>query len=407
MSEQQFSLASELKEAQVFHHRVDLEEAERLYCKILMIVPDCTDALNYLGILRFQRGDAIEAETLLRRAISIQPDDPGPHNNLANILRTGGDVEAALPFYARAAELAPDDPEVQKNYSLACKARQRAETAIEHFRRSTETNPAMAEEYERLGRLLYREGKADAAADVFRRWLEQDPANVTAQHMLAACSGVNVPERASDQFIRDLFDGYADSFDESLAKLKYKAPELLIQALKKQLSLPYMFAKILDAGCGTGACGPLLKPMTQSLSGLDLSAGMLARAKVRNVYDELHQAELTQYLRLTEQRFDIVVSADVLIYFGDLQQVMHAVSGVLKDGGLFAFTIERQEAAQSGTYELAPSGRYAHSDRFVQQQAGNAGLATVDVQHFVLRKELGKPVGGLLFVCKKIAATSL
>ena len=54
---------------------------------------------------------------------------------------------------------------------------------------------------------------------------------------------------------------------------------------------------VLDAGCGTGLCGPLVAPYARRLSGVDLSAGMLARAKEKNVYDALVQGELTEYLR--------------------------------------------------------------------------------------------------------------
>ena len=71
---------------------------------------------------------------------------------------------------------------------------------------------------------------------------------------------------------------------------------------------------MLDAGCGTGLCGPLVAPYARRLTGVDLSAGMLAQAKEKNVYDELFKVELTEYLRDHTEAFDLIVSADTLVY---------------------------------------------------------------------------------------------
>ena len=53
---------------------------------------------------------------------------------------------------------------------------------------------------------------------------------------------------------------------------------------------------MLDAGCGTGLCGPLIAPYARRLVGVDLSERMLAQARARDVYDELVKGELTAYL---------------------------------------------------------------------------------------------------------------
>ena len=78
---------------------------------------------------------------------------------------------------------------------------------------------------------------------------------------------------------------------------------------------------VLDAGCGTGLCGPLVAPYARRLTGVDLSAGMLAQAKEKNVYDALMKGELTEYLRDSREAFDLIVSADTLVYFGGLEDV--------------------------------------------------------------------------------------
>ena len=51
--------------------------------------------------------------------------------------------------------------------------------------------------------------------------------------MLAACTGREVPERASDDYIEATFDSFAASFESKLAKLSYRAPALIAAMLEE------------------------------------------------------------------------------------------------------------------------------------------------------------------------------
>ena len=108
------------------------------------------------------------------------------------------------------------------------------------------------------------------------------------------------------------------------------------------------------------------------LTGVDLSAGMLEQAKAKQVYDELVQGELTQFLQGRPAAFDLIVSADTLVYFGDLEDVAAAARAALRPGGLFVFTLE-ELVVDDGDLEmrLEPHGRYAHA-----QSLRRAGTAT-------------------------------
>ena len=70
-------------------------------------------------------------------------------------------------------------------------------------------------------------GEVDKAVEIFEEWLEEEPDNPIARHMLAACSGRDVPARASDGFVEQTFDSFAASFEAKLAKLSYRAPALV------------------------------------------------------------------------------------------------------------------------------------------------------------------------------------
>ena len=110
------------------------------------------------------------------------------------------------------------------------------------------------------------------------------------------------------------FDGFAASFDDKLASLEYRAPELIRDAFASVYPSAAASLDIADAGCGTGLCEPLLAPWARRLCGFDLSGGMLSKAQSRSVYTDLHKAELVAFLRDSVAAFDVIVSADTLCY---------------------------------------------------------------------------------------------
>ena len=85
--------------------------------------------------------------------------------------------------------------------------------------------------------------------------------------MLAASTGRDVPPRASDAFVVNTFDNFASSFEVKLESLSYRAPALVADTLADAGLAPDGRLVVLDAGCGTGLCGPLLRPYASRLVG--------------------------------------------------------------------------------------------------------------------------------------------
>jgi len=394
-------LARKLLRAQKMHRAGKLEEARTLYQQLIRSAPDYSDAHNFLGILHFQNGDVKSAIESIRHAISLQPGEAGPYNNLGNILRTTGDLEGAIEVYGQASRLAPDDRDIRENHEKALAAMKRTERALEDFRQAVALNPDAAEVYKNAVRAMYAEGRSDETVEIFRRWLEHDPDNPTARHMLAATLGETTLDRASEEYVRETFDGFADTFDAVLERLGYKVPELAVASLKKHWDSRKEIGSVLDAGCGTGLCGPLLRPLTAQLIGVDLSAKMLLKASARNVYDRLSQADLVEFLQQESESFDVILSADTLIYFGDMAPVLKAGFSALRPGGLCIFSIEGNDPDNQADYSITPSGRYAHSESYILGLAGSLGFSIEASDAMVARTERGKPVAGRLVVLKK------
>ena len=158
---------------------------------------------------------------------------------------------------------------------------------------------------------------------------------------------------------------------------------------------------MLDAGCGTGLCGPLIAPYARRLVGVDLSAPMIAQARARNVYDELVKRELTAYLDDSTAAFDVIVSADTLVYFGLLEDVAAAAANALRPGGRLIFTVEELNGAGSDAgYAISPTGRYRHARPYVERVLAGANLQS-EIVPAELRLEAGDPVPGLVVQATK------
>jgi predicted TPR repeat methyltransferase len=230
-----------------------------------------------------------------------------------------------------------------------------------------------------------------------------EPDDPVARHTLAAVSGRDVPTRASDAYLQKTFDSFAASFEVKLAQLHYQAPALVAAALA-DAGLPAARAlDVLDAGCGTGLCGPFLAPYARRLVGVDLSEGMLGHARAKNVYDELVTGELTAYLEDRRDAFDLIVSADTLVYFGVLEDVAVAAAGALRSGGRLIFTVEEAAGDDApSTYCIKPHGRFNHRAQYVERVLVDAGLR-VEIARAELRVESGLPVAGLVVTATKPA----
>jgi predicted TPR repeat methyltransferase len=125
---------------------------------------------------------------------------------------------------------------------------------------------------------------------------------------------------------------------------------------------------------------------------------MIELARARNIYDRLEIAEITGWLNQGDSLFDLIVSSDCLIYFGDLGPIVSAAARRLARGGLFAFSMER---GNRFPFHLTDTGRYSHHPDHVRDAAAQAGFDVVQLNEAFLRYEYGEDVMGLYAVLNK------
>jgi predicted TPR repeat methyltransferase len=366
------------------------------------IDPDYADAHNNLGNVLRQQGFLDDAALAYERALSLRPNGAEMLNNVGTILRARGRIDEAIVMYKRALEQAPDHAEAHHNLGNAFLALDRDDEAIDAYRRALLLLPYHGASYNNLGTALHCVGRVTEAAELYQRWVELDPDNPEAHHMLAACTGANVPLRASDGYVRRMFDRFAYSFDEVLGRLEYKAPALVATAVADVLGSPSATRDVLDAGSGTGLVAPLVRPYARRLVGVDLSEKMLAFSRARNIYDELVLSELTEYLTSQEEAFDLITSVDTLCYFGDLDAVLQAASRACRIGGLLVFTVESLAPDEANIgFRLNPHGRYSHTEGYVCRILDAADFELVSLTPSVLRHEMKRPVSGFVVSARR------
>ena len=279
------------------------------------------------------------------------------------------------------------------------------------------------------------------AENALRNGITLDAANIEAQDLLTNILGENgsdsVHNRKPKEFIAELFDSFADTFDEKLNNLQYKVPELVgevVQHISAKRDPP-SFNTILDAGCGTGLAGRFLrshlttdgvmigvdasqkmldvaaKCTIHSGCGIDLNHENVAKLGINDdqpLYDSLLQMDLEDmtientFQDIDDAKniidFEMITAADVLVYFGSLENILKVYSELSVPGAILIFTCEKaiEEEAPLG-WRLLSSGRFAHTKEHVLKYASSVGYDLSLCKEIVPRMERGEEVLGHIF----------
>lgn len=423
----------------------DLRGAARQYRTLLESHPDSAPLLANLGILYLKTGELDQAHALLLKAAVRAPDHantafslgelldrkrlndqafhyyrraamlferqigPNPDSShcndlvkLASARMWTGDMAGALDAFDRAIGLRPDHALALARRGLALGKLRRVPEAIASLRRAAEVEPGFAEARRAIAELLASIGDLEGARTEYEATVAIDPDNAVARYFLAALTPGANPDAPPPVYVETLFDDYATRFESHLVDvLQYRAPELLCEAIVRCLAPAAGAWTILDLGCGTGLCGPLVRPWARTLVGVDLSSGMLEKARAKSAYDELLQEDVTAALGRYTGTVDLALSADVFVYLGNLAGVLAAAARALCTGGVVAFTTETLDEAAAEGFALDVSGRYRHQDRYVRETAAAAGLVLVHHEIIVARYQSGQPVHEHVHIFRK------
>ena len=420
-----------LKQAALAHEEGRFADAQKAYLEVLSENPDSGSVLNALGTVFLDQSQPDKARAYFEQAAYLNPPDLSACYNLGRLKQTEGDDKGAITIYRaivkeqprfglawnnmgvayreigepeeaiscfrRAAAFSPDMAEAWNNLGVSQDEFHMTENASRSYQKAIEIQPDYASAHFNLGVSMQKLGRYKAAEDHYNKVLEINPGDEAANFMLQSLGTSTTPDAAPAQHVRRIFDQCAGTFEKTLVNdLEYKTPVLLFNLVRPHLKPDLT---VLDLGCGTGLGSRFYRPYAKNLIGVDVSPKMLQKALEKKIYDDLIVFDVLQDWSFA-QSFDLIYSSDVFVYFGNLDAIMRSASSYLVRGGMIAFSVEKLED-DSMEYRLFPSGRYAHSQRYMKNCLKRHGLIPMEETGAVIRKQSGDAVKGLLIVAQK------
>jgi predicted TPR repeat methyltransferase len=417
-------------EAVRLHQQHQLAQAKALYLQILAELPDNINVLANIAIVCRDLGELAEAERYGRQAVAAAPDDPAQHLNLGAILEAKQNFSEAKSCYEKALSIAPSHPKILNNLGKLLHQTGQKEQGLHYLLQAVRIEPNYPSALNNLGVISSEDGEfehaayylqkcvvlapdntnflynlagvhnanndVDKAKDVLARVIALEPGHQAAGHMLAALSG-HTPASAPRKYIEETFDKYSGRFDNHIReRLGYTAPHQLNLLVNELLEPDTILDIGLDLGCGTGLSGLPFRSKVRELIGVDVSSGMLAKAKEKNIYDQLIQDEIIPFLHRDTKLYNLFILADVLVYLGALEQLFANIQQRAHKQAIICLSLEK--SSTTATYALNSSGRFAHNSEYVMDTGRQAGFTLHKQKLHPLRKEHGEWLPGELLV---------
>ena len=130
--------------------------------------------------------------------------------------------------------------------------------------------------------------------------------------------------------VQKAYDNWSQQYDTN----ENKTRDLEAQALRETLA-DIAFDSCLEIGCGTGKNTAWLITKAKSITAVDLSTEMLARAKQKINIENVHfiQADILQDWDFTDKKYDLVSFSLVLEHIEKLEPIFNKVSKIIEPGG--------------------------------------------------------------------------
>lgn len=381
-------------------------EAIDSYERALALQPRYPEAACNRAATLLDLGEPAAALAGAEQALAGQPRHAQALCVRANALYLLRRLRDALDSYEHALALDDTLAEAHAGRAMALHRMQRFDEALRAHDRALALRPQHAGTREQRAATLAALGRrVDAVAEyrAAQRLLaargadSADSADVgRIAFALAALGEGQAPERAPQDYVKALFDQYAGHFDQHLTEvLDYRTPQAIDAALVR--AGVAADGDVLDLGCGTGLCAPFLRPRARSLLGVDLSERMLDKAREAGLYDRLACADITAFLDDCRDAYDLVVAADVFVYFGELASLFAQVRAALRPGGVFCFSTE---TCDGDAFVLQASNRYAHASAYLRALAAAQGFEILLLDAAPLRSENGAAIVGQVAVLR-------
>lgn len=185
---------------------------------------------------------------------------------------------------------------------------------------------------------------------------------------------------------REAYNHWASQYDTNDNKTR----DLEAQALRSTLS-SVKFSNCLEIGCGTGKNTSWLADKANSITAVDFSEEMLAKAKdkIGSAKVQYRQADITTEWTFAEGPYDLVTFSLVIEHIYDLDHIFSETAKHLRPGGhVYIGELHpiKQYAGSKARFETAQGLQIVecfnhHISDFIQT-AKKYGLGPIDVNEF-------------------------
>ncbi len=375
-----------------------LKEAKDAFQKVLEQNPEQLEAMTNLGVIALKEEKSQQAIDYFSSVLAINNEHIDARNNLASTFMHHDRFENALMHYDVLLQKEPDNVEYHYNSGVAQMALGHLNEAIGHFEHILRLNETHFPALNNLAAIYIRLNDKPKARDMLEKAVAANPEDSASRHMLRALTGRETTNTIySPEYACNLFDNYAVYYDQHMqGQLNYSVPQHIAKLLH-QLQLNAL-NHCLDLGCGTGLSGIVMRESCQTLTGVDISKKMLAQANEKQIYDQLIEAELIQYLQQNDTRYELIVAADVLPYLGELETLFRVLTPRLTSQGLFVFTAE---ISIEKPWQLQETARYSHQPEYIQSLCNQFGFTIIHQEQISARLHEQTDLAVILYACRK------
>ena len=385
----------------IYYRKGLFQSALLEYKKILSIEPKNQLALvnivySYCSLSDFENAIPYIEEVI----ISI---DQAPFNWLVNCgmayLFNKKPLQA-IPYLTQASIKITNDAQVFFHLGLAHDLSSNKMLAILYYQKAIIIDPDLLSAHHNLAVLHYSEQDYEKAIPHLKKIIQINPHHQIATTLLNAYSGNN-QDTLSSIFISSLFDQYAFNYDEHLkTTLNYQAPSLsrnLLNAAATKENLSLSVGTCLDLGCGTGLMGIIMRDLATTLIGVDLSEGMIVKAKNNFIYDKIIQQDVIEYLTNNTSKVEYISAIELLNYLGSkIEDFIKLCSLSLSPGGWLLLTSEI--CFSNDKKILTRHARYAYNENYLLDLLKKNGFLIKETKKSGLRTGPDGEVIGLYII---------
>lgn len=377
------------------YNNQNYKDAKKKIEDLLLSDKNNTYLLNLKGIICRTTGDYQDSLASYDKAITLDRNNPSFLNNRGNLYRDLGNLQKARKDYSNALKINSNYFDALTNLILLEQEENNYREAEKLSLKAIKIKQKSSKGYRLLAISQLNQKKINEAIENFKK-SQYFQFDVAIDHQLAILQGKEV-ETTPIEYIENTFDSYSKNFDKHLIRdLEYKLPELINKQIKETIGKK-KFKLVLDIGCGTGLCGKYLSNYSDNIIGVDISAKMLKQAEKKNIYSQLIKDDLIDYIKRTNNEYDLIIASDVFIYTGNISKVFNLIRKKIKSGAYFIFSTE---LLNEDNFKILKTGRFAHSQKYIEEKCKENLFEIICSKTIKLRKQDNKWIKGKLYTIK-------